>query len=122
MSDQVPGTGGDEPECGECLGVVRRQRVGGKLFAYKLAVGDILVQGVDDVIAVGPRIGAAFVFVVAMGVAVVDDIKPVPRPAFAVARRREEAVDELFIGIGRRVVDKRVDFLGRGGEAVEIEG
>ena len=104
------------------------EAVGGELFDDELVVRFVAVEGVDDVVAVGPGVGVAEVFAafgVALGVGVAGNIEPVTAPAFAVGGGGEEAVDEG--GVGGIGIFKRIRFeggdLGRGGrEAGEVEG
>ena len=49
------------------------------------------------------------------------DVEPVASPAFAIARRSEQTVDELFVGLRILVVDEGFDFRERGRQAMEIE-
>src|SRR6185503_4155736 len=45
----------------------------------------------------------------AMRVPVMDDIKPVAGPAFAIMRRRKELVDQMFVSLWIRISDKTLD-------------
>src|SRR5207249_3280574 len=51
-----------------------------------------------------------------------DNVEPVAAPAFAVVRRREETLDEGFVGIRPRVGDEGGDLLGSGRQPGEVEG
>ena len=75
-----------------------------------------------DVVAVGPGVGTRLVLVVAVRLAEMDDVEPVPRPAFAVMRRGEQPVHQLLVGQRIGVSDKRLDFLGRRRQAEQVEG
>src|SRR5262249_55111064 len=48
-------------------------------------------------------------------------VEPVPRPTLAVMRTGEQGVEQPLIGIGRRIVDEPVDFLGSRRQADEVE-
>ena len=85
VADEIPRTGGDETQRLDAVGGAGEEHVAGDLFLHETRVGFVGVEGAHDVVAVGPGVGAEFVFVVAVGVAVVDDIEPVARPTFAVA-------------------------------------
>ena len=54
---------------------------------------------------------APFVFVVAVRLAIVNDIQPVTSPPLAVARRVEQTCDESVVSSGLGVVDKLFDLL-----------
>ena len=77
--------GGDER-----LGIVGKQFVAGELLQHEAVVGLVGVEGVDDVVAITPGVGAVVVGLVAVAVGVADEVQPVARPAFAVVRAGEE--------------------------------
>ena len=121
VADEIPRPGGQEASGDHCVGIVGRQDVAGDLLAEKLVVGLVGVERLDHIVAIPPGIGAELITLEAVGVGVVGDVEPVAGPAFAVVGRSEQAIDELFIGIGRFVGDKRGHFLGRGRQAEEVE-
>ena len=104
MADQIPGAGGDKSDRLVAVGGIWMERVTGDLLFNELGVWLVGVEGTDDVVAVGPGIGPGLVLVVAVGVAVVDNVEPVAGPPLAVLRRGEQPIDELFggrwVGIG----------------------
>ena len=55
--------------------------------------------------------GAQLVFVVAVGVAVVHDIQPMPRPTLAIMWRCEQRLDQILIRIWIRITDKHLHVL-----------
>ena len=75
-----------------------RWNIAGDLVADELVVGQVGVEGLDDVVAVRPGIGSLGVDLKAMGVGVAHDIEPVLGPAFAMVRRGEQAVNEALQG------------------------
>ena len=90
--------------------------VGGELLDDELVVRFILIVGLHDVVAVGPGVRVAVVLaaivhvaVAADGVGVAGGIQPVARPAFAVVRAGEEAINDRFPSIRRLVRQKRID-------------
>ena len=97
VSDEVPGSGGDEAEGGDAVDGVWVEGITRDLFFDEAGVGFVAIESADDVVAVGPRVHAGLVFVVAVGFAEVNDIEPVAGPAFAVARGSEECVYGLMI-------------------------
>ena len=98
VTDVVPGTCGEHP-CGDDRArVILVEHVACELLCDEVGVGFVLVERADHPVPVRPGVRARLVLVVAVGVGVVDDIKPVPRPALAVARRREQAVDLSLVG------------------------
>ena len=65
---------------------------------------------------------AAAVDRVAVGVGVAGGVEPDEGHAFAEVRAGEQAVDELFVGVGRSSIgDEGFDFGGRGRQAGEVE-
>lgn len=118
----VPWARGDEGGGDGGVWVGGIEDVAGELFFDESGVGLVVVEGLDEVVAIGPGIGARFVFVVAVGFGEVDGVDPVLGPALAVARGGQETVYYLFIGVGRSVGEEGGDFFGSGGEACEIVG
>src|SRR5262249_47978060 len=59
--------------------------------------------------------------VVTRSIGVTYHVHPMPAPALAIVRRREQALDEVRPGIRRLVVEKRIQLLRRGRQANEIE-
>ena len=82
--------------------------------------GMSLVEGVDDPVAVLPD-GARGVDAVAVGVGVAGQVEPVPAPALAVVRRRQQAIHQALVGVGPRVGDEVVDLLRRRRQAEQVE-
>ena len=121
MADEIQGAGGEEAGEGEGVGIVGVENVAGDLGADEAGVWHVVVEGADDGVAVGQGVGAGFIFIVAVGFAVVDDVEPVAGPPFAVAGRREELIDELFVGVGAGVGEEGGRLFESGREAVEVE-
>ena len=83
--------------------------VGRQLLDQKTVNRQVVVEGVDDVIPVGVRVGEQPRLIageVALGVSVAGHVQPVPRPAFAKTRRGKQPIDQLAVGIGRGAVDE----------------
>ena len=87
VADKIPGASRDEALGDVAVRRLRVECVAGQLFFDEACVGLVVVKGADDVIAIGPGVGAELILIVAMRVAVVDDVEPVAAPAFAIARR-----------------------------------
>ena len=71
----------------------------------------VVVQCVDHVIAIPPGVRLVAVALVAVGLGIAHQIEPVPRPALAVLRTGQQAVDHLRDRIGRPILDKRPNLL-----------
>ena len=82
------------------------QLVGGDLFLHEGGVGLVAIERLDHPIAIAPRGDEEVVGLEARGVGVAHQIEPGTAPALAVARRREKAIDQFFVGIGGLVVDE----------------
>ena len=102
--------------------IVRPQHVARELLLHEARVRLVLVERADHVIAIGPGIAPRLVLVVAVRFAVVHHIQPVASPALAVARRGEQAVHQLLVGVGRAVGDEGLNLFPRGRQAVQIVG
>ncbi len=80
--------------------------VGGELEHQKAVVGQVVVQGRDDPVAVGPGMRPVFFLAgidVALRVRIPRHIEPVPRPVFAVVGGGEVLIDDRGpIGGGNR--------------------
>ena len=70
--------------------------------------GMLRVERVDDPVAPRPHV-ALGVGLVAVGVGVAGRVEPVERHPLAVARRGEQAIDDLLVGVRRRVGEEGVD-------------
>ena len=68
----------DAPRLGE--------QVAGDVLGEEPVVGQVGVEGADDVVAVAPGVGDLVVELVAVRLGVADQIEPVPAPALAVVR------------------------------------
>ena len=102
-------------------GRINTQGVSGKLLKEKAIVGQVAVEGVDHPVAIRPGMLAECVVFIAPRVGVADDVEPVLRPAFAVSRRSEQPIDERLHGLQTLVGDERLDLVGGGRKAGEIE-
>ena len=95
--------------------------VAGEVFADELGVGDVGVEGADEVVAVVVGAVDFVVPIVAEGFGEAHEVHPVAGPLFAEVGGAEEAVDLTFVGAGGLIVLKEIDFERGGGEAGEDE-
>ena len=121
MADVIPRSCRDEAKRFDAVAGIGIEHVAGDLFLDEARVRLVFVEGADDVIAIRPGVRARLVFVVAVGVAVVDDIEPKPSPTFAETRRGEQLLNEPRVGVRVRVGEKGIDFLGRRRQPDEVE-
>jgi hypothetical protein len=122
VPDEIPGSCGEKPERLDSVGGVGIKHVAGDLLGDEPAVGLVLVEGPDDVVAIGPGVGTRLVLVVTVGVAVVDDVQPGSGPPFPVVRRGQQAVDPGLVGPGIRVRDEGIHLFRTRGQPGEVQG
>ena len=65
------------------------------MFTRELVEGKVLIEGADDVVAVGRDV-VILIAVIAHGVGVADKVEPIHRHAFAEVWRGEEFIDDFF--------------------------
>src|SRR6202011_3199696 len=79
------------------------QLVTRQLLGDELGVGLVLIERLDHVVAIAPRVGAMDVVFEPTRVGVARDVEPGAAIALAVVRRREQLVDEMLPRIGTLV-------------------
>ena len=97
------------------------QLVAGQLLLDEAVVRLVLVEGVDDVIAVAPGERLFAVALVAVGLGVADHVQPEARPALAVLRPGQQAVEQGFVSTRRCVGHERLDLLRRRRQTDQVE-
>ena len=91
------------------------------MFPRKLVEGFVGVEGVDDVVPVAPGLFGKNAVGGAHHVRVAREIEPVPRPTFSKSPGSQQAVHDLFRGVGSIVPDERCDFLWAWRQAREVQ-
>ena len=86
VPDEVPRSGGQHAEADHAVLGAGVERVPRDLLGDKARIRFVLVERADHPVAVGPRVLAQLVLVVAVRLAVVHDVEPTPRLPFAEAR------------------------------------
>ena len=66
----------------------------------------------NHIVSIWPGVVAALVLVVAVGVAVVGNVEPVPAPALAVMRTGEQAIDQGVVRVRGAVCEELLDLDG----------
>ncbi len=117
---------GNEPGRNQSLGIFLRRTaprddVPRDLFAYEFVIGLVHVEGIDDVVAIQTCLRNGVVGVFAGGVSVAGEVKPMPSPAFAVARRGEQLIDQLRESLWPRVSDESTCPLPIGRQTGEVK-
>ena len=98
------------------------QQVAGDLLLHELVIGFVFVEALNDVVAVAPGEGEREIAATADGIGVAGHVEPVPAPAFAEAFGGQQAVNRLFVGLWRAILEESVQFVSRGEQAGQIEG
>ena len=99
-----------------CVG----KQVTGDVLAHELVVRHILVKGANHVIAIPPRLMFVVVVFVAVRLRITDQVQPMPRPPFAVMRRREQTVHHFLEALGDLSLRKASVSAGVGGKANQV--
>ena len=98
-----------------------RQLITRQLFNRELVVRHVRVDRVHHPVSPRPH-RALGIALKAIRVRVPRHIEPVPRPAFAIARRGQQPVDEPLVSVGRAVGEKRVQLGRRRRYTRQLEG
>ena len=99
VTNQIPRPCRNEPESLDTVSRVGIQHVAGNLLLDEPSPGLVLVKRPHDVIAIGPGVGSRLVLIVSVGVAVVDDVEPMPGPPLAVVRRIQQLVHQSLVRV-----------------------
>ena len=86
MTHKIPWTRRQKSRGDLRLGIPALEDVARDLLPKESIVRLVLVEGLDHIVAVTPRIGPQLVTLKSMRIGVVSDIQPMPRPALAIAR------------------------------------
>ena len=98
----------------------RREQVPGELLHHELVVGQVVVEGLNDPVPPEPEVASA-VDGETVRVGVTRGVEPVEGHAFPEVRAREQARDELRVGLRVLVAHESLHFLGGGRKAGEVE-
>ena len=97
-----------------------RQQVACQLLDREPIERHVAIEGIDDPIAPPPHVALA-VSLIAVAVGVSRGLEPRERHPLAVARRLQESIDDVAIGIHRSICHEPIDLGRRGRQADEIE-
>ena len=97
-----------------------RQHVAGQLPRCEFVVRLVAVEGTNHPVAEGPHLAEA-VRLVAVRVGVPCEVEPLDRHPFAVARRRQQAIDDGFVRGCGNIRFKGIDFGQSRRQASEVE-
>jgi hypothetical protein len=79
----------------------RRKQVARNLLLEEAIVRNIAIEGVDDVVAIAPRVGIGHVARGSGGLGVARDVEPVTAPALAILLARPAAIHEFGVSLLR---------------------
>ncbi len=99
LGSQRQKPGGDEL-FGALRVIFRGQQIARQLLAQELVIGLVLVERLDDVVAIPPGVRKGEVDVLARALRVACHVQPVTAKAFAEMRGVEQPVHHLLEGIG----------------------
>ena len=105
-----------------CVIGCTRDDVTRKLQRYKLAVRDVLVEGIDDPITPWPEVCAEGVGAVASGVGIACEIKPRPCPFLPKVLGCEEPINDFLLCIWCLVRLKSTDFGDGWRNSCDVQG
>ena len=91
------------------------------LFLHEPIVWLVVVEALDDVVAIAPGIAKIHVGLIATAVGVASHVEPVAAPTFAIVGRRQQLVDQLGQRVARVVGDELFDFLDRRRQPHQVE-
>ena len=99
-----------------------RQQVSGHVLANEAVIGNVLVEGPNDGVAVAPDIGLGVVELVTVGFGKADQVQPMASPALAVVGRGQQAVDHLPVVLRGLIGLVPFDVARRGRQAGQAIG
>ena len=88
------------------LGAGREEFVAGHLLPHEAVIGLVGVERSDHIVAIAPAVLPVAVALEAVRVGEADYVQPLLRPALAVVRRRQERIDQMLVGVWRRIGKK----------------
>ncbi len=117
----VPRPQAVKAQCRHRFGAGVGNFVAGQLFENEPIVRLVVVEALDDVIAIAPhrRLGAVPLVSVRFGIA--NEVKPVPAPALAIGGPRKKLVNKSIKRKRRRILQKFRPLLKCGRQARDIQ-
>ncbi len=98
----------------------RRHQIACNLFHGKLIEWLVAVEGSDHIIAVRPDV-AIVVEMQPIGIGIAGVVQPVARPLLAVTWPCQQPVHQVFIGLWRRIILKRLHLRGSRQQPRQVE-
>ena len=98
-----------------------KQTVGGELLAHEPRPRLVVVQRLDDIVAIPPRMIPRQIVTTPMRLREMNRIQPVSRPSLAMARRSEQPIHQMLVSLRIAVLFKRLHLGKRRRQPVQIE-
>ena len=114
-------SGAEEPGRHHRQRFVGRELVASDLPLHEAVVRDVLVQRLDDEVAVVVRVRSVVVLLEPVALCEARDVQPVTCLALTEVRTREQPIDQLAVGVGVLVLHELVDFVGARRQAGKVE-
>ena len=94
----VPRAEAQEPRCDHGLFIATGKLIARQLFAHKLIVRHVAVEGVDDPVAILPRERFHLISFVSTRLREPNNIQPMASPSFAEMRTGQKPINQLCLG------------------------
>ena len=117
----IPGATRKKPRSSDRPRVMRPVNISLHLKANKSFVWHIIIQRVDEPIAIRPSIGAKRIFVTPMRFGLAHSIHPMPCPTLPISRTTKESLYHPLERTGGSILKKTVERFRRWGKPGQIE-
>src|SRR4051812_22180764 len=94
-------TGHEEARRRNRAQMIGLQMIAGDLEADELVIGQIVIERLNDEVAILEGAGAILVELVAAALGEANGVEPVAGPAFAEMRALQDTIDESIVGVWR---------------------
>ena len=101
---------------------LKPDHVAGDVFENEPIKRAIFVERTNDIIPKGPSVPNDLIALETPAFPETNHIEPMPPPVFSITRRGEQALDQLLVGGGRRVVDKLGNLIGGRRQTGQVVG
>ena len=102
-----------EARADQRLWIIGEHLVARQLLLDEPVIRLVLIEALNDVVAVAPNIWPGFIGFEAFAIGITRQIEPMARPTFAVARRGEQTINHFSEGIRRLVIEKNLGLFRR---------
>src|SRR5688500_15911962 len=101
--------------------VIGIKLVSGQLFLDKAVIWFVLIEGLDDVVAIAPDVRPVYVRPEAFAFGVPGKIEPVARKPLPIGRGGQQPVDYFLIGIRRCIGDELANVFRSGRQSGHVQ-